>query len=115
MSIVKDLSNKTVMEIKSYAKKNNIDLGDAKTRAQLLDVISNHKPKKVVKVEAQIPNKELEKIAVFAERNIFWNEVGALEKGYNIITKEASEKWISHKAVRIATPQEVALYYGEKI
>ena len=34
MSIIEDLSKKTVMEIKSYAKKNNIDLFGVKTKLQ---------------------------------------------------------------------------------
>ena len=56
----------------------------------------------------------VEKVAVFAEKNLYWRDLGALEKGYNIISKEKSEKWITHKAVRIASPEEVASYYGIK-
>ena len=115
MFTIEDLSKKTVMEIKSYAKKNNIDLLGASKKIEMIDAISNWIPSKVeVKVE---PKKEVklngEKVAVFSERNIFWNNVGTLEKGYNIVTKEASEKWVTHKAVRSATPQEVASYYGK--
>jgi hypothetical protein len=51
---------------------------------------------------------------LFSERNIFWSGVGTLEKGYNIVTKEESEKWVTHKSVRIATPQEVASHYGKQ-
>ena len=45
--------------------------------------------------------------------NINWNGVGQVQKGYNIVTKEASEKWLTHKAVRLATPEELASYYGK--
>jgi hypothetical protein len=61
----------------------------------------------------QLKSYAKEKVAVYSNRNIHWNGVGALEKGYNIITKEASVKWLTHKSVRQATPEEVAKYYGK--
>ena len=54
-----------------------------------------------------------DKMALYSERNLHWNGVGALEKGYNIVTKEASVKWLNHKAVREASPKEVARHYGK--
>jgi hypothetical protein len=33
--------------------------------------------------------------------------------GYNIVSNEASEKWLTHRLVRIASPEEVASYYGK--
>jgi hypothetical protein len=42
-----------------------------------------------------------------------WVKVGQLTPGYNIVTKEASEKWLTRKQVRIATPEELANYYGK--
>jgi hypothetical protein len=41
-----------------------------------------------------------------------WSVVGRINKGYNIVTKEAAEKWLSRKGVREATPEEVATHYG---
>ena len=114
MFTIEDLSTKTVMEIKSYAKKNDIDLLGASKKTEMLEAISNHTPvKNIKKVELKQETKIKEKVAVFSEKNIFWNQVGTLEKGYNIVTKEASEKWVTHKAVRSATPEEVASYYGK--
>jgi hypothetical protein len=52
-------------------------------------------------------------MALYSERNLHWNGVGALEKGYNIVTKEASVKWLSHKSVREASPKEIARHYGK--
>jgi hypothetical protein len=52
-------------------------------------------------------------MALYSERNLHWNGVGALEKGYNIVTKEESVKWLTHKAVREASPKEVARHYGK--
>jgi len=59
---IEELAKKTVMELKSYAKKNDIDLFGVSTK---------------------------------------------------LLSKEASEKWITRKAVRIAQPEEVASYYGK--
>ena len=114
MSIIEDLSKKTVMEIKSYAKKNNIDLFGVTTKAHMLEVIASWTPKEetVVKVE-KVKKPVDDKVALFSERNIFWNGVGEVVKGYNIVTKEVSEKWLTHNKVRIATPQEVAKHYGK--
>jgi hypothetical protein len=113
MSIIEDLSKKTVMEIKSYAKKNNIDLFGVKTKAHMLEVIASWTPREESIVEPKVEKPVDEKVALFSERNIFWNGVGEVVKGYNIVTKEVSEKWLTHNKVRIATPQEVAKHYGK--
>ena len=113
MSIIEDLSKKTVMEIKSYAKKNNIDLFGVKTKAHMLEVIASWTPREESIVEPKVEKLVSDKVALFSEGNIFWNGVGEVVKGYNIVTKEVSEKWLTHKKVRIATPQEVAKHYGK--
>lgn len=104
-----ELSLKTVMEIKSFAKKNNINLLGATKKIEMLEVIKTWKPEE--KIIAEDKN---EKVAVFAEKPLFWNGLGDLKKGYNIVTKEASEKWVTHKAVHLVTPSEVAAYYGKQ-
>lgn len=108
---VDELSVKTVMEIKSFAKKNNIDIFGATKKAELLEVIKNWTPS-VVQEPIKENNSDMP-VAVFSAKFLFWNGLGDLKKGYNIVTKEESEKWITHKAVRIATPSEVASYYGK--
>lgn len=63
---------------------------------------------------AKRENKEdPEKIALWSEKNIRWSVVGELSKGYNIVTKEAAEKWLTQRGIRRATPQEVATYYSK--
>ncbi len=113
MSIIEDLSKKTVMEIKSYAKNNNIDLFGVNTKAHMLEVIASWTPREEVIEKPQVNKSKDDKVALFSGRNIFWNGVGELVKGYNIVTKEVSEKWLIHKMVRIATPQEVSKHYGK--
>lgn len=56
-------------------------------------------------------NKDQEKVAVYSSKNLFKYGVGELKIGYNIVTKEASEFWTTHEAVRTATPEEVANAY----
>ena len=52
------------------------------------------------------------KIAVFSEKNVSWYGLGNISKGYNIVTKEAAEKWLTRKGIREADPKEVAAHYG---
>jgi len=108
MLSVEELKTKSVFEIKSYAKKNNIDLQDAKTKIEMLNVIQG---KEIVKVA----KKELpERVALYSEKNKHNTDKkkGSLKVGYNIVTKEAAEWWLSRKGVRLATPEELARYYG---
>jgi hypothetical protein len=111
---MEDLSKKTVMELKSYAKKNDIDLFGVTTKLEILEVIASFHPNDP-KPELGKEKKEdkVEKIALYSTRNIHWNGLGALSVGYNIVSKEASEQMITHKCVRIASPEEVASYYGK--
>lgn len=51
------------------------------------------------------------KVAIYTSRNLFKNGLGEIKVGYNIVTKEASDFWVTNKAVRIATPEEVAQAY----
>jgi hypothetical protein len=55
--------------------------------------------------------KAVEKVAVYSAKNLFKYGLGELKIGYNIVTKEASDFWVTHEAVRLATPEEVANAY----
>jgi hypothetical protein len=125
VEVVEKFSKKTVPQLKAYAKKNNIDLYGTSTKEEMLEAILPFVPRKDVeeaketkKAEGPKEQKEAlefptDKMALYSERNLHWNGVGALEKGYNIVTKEASVKWLNHKAVREASPKEVARHYGK--
>jgi hypothetical protein len=56
--------------------------------------------------------KEKDKVAVYSTRNVNWSGVGQVSKGYNIVTKQAADKWVTRDHIRIATPEEVAGEYG---
>lgn len=53
-------------------------------------------------------NKESEKVAVHSTKNVTWSEVGKVYRGYNIVTKEQADKWLTRDHIRLATPEEVA-------
>jgi hypothetical protein len=64
---------------------------------------------KVFKKDTETPEG---KVALHSDKNMHWNGIGRISKGYNIVTKEAAEKWLTRKGIRQATPEEVASYYG---
>lgn len=117
MSLVEDLKKMTVVQLKIYAEDNSIDLYGCKTKNEILETILNFVPIEEFpnfeekKKPERAPDAD-EKIAVFSSKNLHWTDVGDLKPGYNIITKEASEKWLTLKHVRIAKPEEVAKHYG---
>jgi ribosomal protein S16 len=109
---IEELVGKTVFELKSYAKKNNINLDGATTKMEILETIGSFIPNPK-KEKIKETNIDQEKVALYSTRNLHWLKVGNLKIGYNIVDKEASEKWLTRKQVRIATPEELASYYGK--
>jgi len=51
--------------------------------------------------------------AVFSTRNVTWTGVGKVYRGYNIVSEEAAEKWLTRDHIRLATPEEVAQEFGK--
>ena len=64
-------------------------------------------------ISKEAPKKVNEKVALWSNKNIRWTGIGALTKGYNIVTEEASEKWLDKDGIRKATPEEIATYFGK--
>jgi hypothetical protein len=64
-------------------------------------------PKKTVKVEGLG-----DKVAIHSTKSVYWSEVGSVTKGYNIVTKQQADKWLTRKHVRIAEPEEVKKAFG---
>jgi len=54
-----------------------------------------------------------ETVALFSTKNVTWSEVGKVYRGYNIVEKDAAEKWLTRSHIRIATPEEVAKEFGK--
>jgi hypothetical protein len=54
-----------------------------------------------------------ETVALYSTKNVSWGGVGKLYRGYNIVSKEEADKWLTRDHVRVATPDEVAKAYGK--
>ncbi len=110
------LKDKTVMALKAYAKKNNIELFESNTKLEILEILASWIPPEKTEETAEKAGKDknlTNKVALYSGRNIHMDSLGALSVGYNIVSKEASEKWLTHRLVRIAQPEEVASYYAK--
>ena len=112
MSLVEELTKKTVFELRSYAKKNNIDLFGVSKKNDILEVIFSFVPREPSSMVIQTDASK-ENVAIYSLRNLSWIGVGTLTEGYNIVTKEDADKWITNKSVRTATPEEVKRAYGK--
>ena len=56
---------------------------------------------------------KVKKVAVHSTRNMSWTGVGKVYRGYNIVTNEQAEKWLTKPNLRMATPEEVAQEFGK--
>jgi hypothetical protein len=52
-----------------------------------------------------------ETVAIHSTRNVTWQGVGSVIRGYNILPKAQAEQWLIRNHVRLATPEEVAKGY----
>jgi hypothetical protein len=114
VELVEDLKKKTVPQLKAYAKKNNIDLFGVNTKVEILEVIFSFIPRPEQIEAMKKKDQPVEKVALYSAKNLHWNGVGDLERGYNIVSKEDSEKWLVRQDVRMASPDEVSKFYGKK-
>jgi hypothetical protein len=113
---IEELSSKTVMELKSYAKKREIELFDVTTKLEILEILASWIPpvnKEERVEEADKAETLINKVALHSQKNLHMDNLGALKVGYNIVSKEASEKWLTHRLVRVASPEELAAHYGK--
>jgi hypothetical protein len=53
-----------------------------------------------------------DKVAIYSSKSVRWESVGAVSRGYNIVTKAQADKWLTRSHVRIATPEEVKKAFG---
>jgi hypothetical protein len=51
--------------------------------------------------------KKKETVALYSTKNVYWDGVGEIKRGYNFVTPAQAEQWIKRNHVRKATPQEV--------
>jgi len=58
-----------------------------------------------VKKIVEEPKKET--VALYSTKNVFWENVGEIKRGYNFVTPAQAEYWVKRTHVRVATPQEI--------
>ena len=69
-------------------------------------------PRPSKKASAAATKKVEKTVAIHSTKNVSWSGVGKVYRGYNIVTPEQSEKWLTRSHVRLATPEEVAKEFG---
>lgn len=70
-------------------------------------------PRLPKKSNAEKASKKKETVALHSTKNVTWNGVGKVYRGYNIVDKETADKWLTRDHIRIATPEEVAKEFGK--
>jgi len=76
-------------------------------------VIGTGKVARKPKAEPVNTKPKVEKVAIYSTKNVTWSSVGKVYKGYNLVTPEQAESWLSRSHVRTATPEEVAREFGK--
>ncbi len=56
--------------------------------------------------------KEKEVTYLWSDRSLYWNGVGNLSKGFNVVLKANEDKWLSKGGVRKATQDEINKEHG---
>jgi hypothetical protein len=70
-------------------------------------------PRTPEKKKSPKATEKLETVAIYSTKNVTWSEVGKVYRGYNIVEKDAAEKWLTRSHIRVATPEEVAKEFGK--
>ena len=65
-----------------------------------------------VEQPSTIVKKSNKTVAIHSTKNVSWGGVGKVYRGYNIVTPEQAEQWLTRNHIRLATPEEVAKEFG---
>jgi hypothetical protein len=105
--------------VKAQEERNDVISSDKMATSPNLSVTSNEEnvigsasaeKKETAKPKVSEPK---DTIAIYSTRNVNWSGVGQVFKGYNIVTKQAADKWVTRDHIRVATPEEVARDFGK--
>jgi predicted nucleic acid-binding protein len=110
---VEDLKNKENVEkmIKSE-KKPPANTKSTSVKSVAEDAIGSSSAEKTQKDKAPVSKTGKVTTAIYSSKNVNWQGVGKVVKGFNIVSHAEAEKWLTRKHVRVATPEEVAAEYG---
>jgi hypothetical protein len=105
--------------VKAQEERNDVISSDKMATSPNLSVTSNEEnvigSASAEKKETAKPKASESKdtVAIYSTRNVNWSGVGQVSKGYNIVTKQAADRWATRDHIRIATPEEVARDFGK--
>ena len=99
-----ELSEMTAAQLREHAQLKGIDVSKARSKTALVKAIES----------ASEPEQEKPKVALYTDHNLFHPRLGRLPRGYNVLDHEEADIWLKAvgERVRVATPQEVAAFYG---
>ena len=75
------------------------------------DVVGSSSADRVDPVKKTEPVGKLT-VAIHSTKNVIWEGVGKVSKGYNVVSKDQADQWLTRGHIRLATPEEVAGEYG---
>jgi hypothetical protein len=111
VSVVEEVEDTKVISSASQKKVKPSDLAAGLTGVAD-GVIGTGTVKRKPSSKKQNEEAKPEKVAVHSSKNVSWPGVGKVYRGYNIVTKEQADKWLTRGHIRLATPEEVAEEFG---
>ena len=124
-SVIPKLSEESQAEIKEVVAKYSENVDQLEEAADVDSIIEEiveepaAEEEKPAKTEPKSSKPKTSKkkdedkiVAVFSTKNVTWNGVGKVYRGYNIVTQEESDLWATRSHIRVATPEEVAKEFG---
>jgi hypothetical protein len=70
-------------------------------------------PRESRKPAKRVPEEKKETVAIHSSKNVSWEGVGNVNRGINIVSKAAADKWLTRSHITLATPEEVAREFGK--
>jgi hypothetical protein len=121
--IAQELEAESTITVVEEAKEENVISSGSQKSAKPSDfaagltavaggVIGTGTVKQKPSVKKENTDKRADKVAVHSTKNVSWSGVGKVYRGYNIVTKEQADKWLTRDHIRLATPEEVAQEFG---
>jgi len=77
------------------------------TKASADSIINNTIGSSIEKEEPKKEELKKKKVALYSSRNVFWEGVGEVQRGYNFVTQEQADKWMTRIHIRFVTPKEI--------
>lgn len=110
MEAVSDLIKDYIATVDQAVEPEEAVVEDVPVEEKVEEVVKPAKPEPKKKPKTSTTEEKI--VAVFSTKNVTWNGVGKVNRGYNIVSQEDADKWSTRSHIRVATPEEVAREYG---